>query len=318
MTSAITVLPKKKISELIPHPKNIEIYGANESIVDLVENIQKSGWVSPLTITQNCVIISGHRRHRACQQLGIKEVEVIVKQYDNDIDIVEALVLDNKQREKTNLQKANEAEALLIIERTRADERKKAGIKVNLTAESPYGKQKGESRDIVAEQVGFKSGREVERAVAAAKVIKEAEKTGDTEKAEILKGQLERSPATAERLAYSWDKVESSEIEKHKEGLKSGKLSANGLVDGSRKIKEKSSIDKTVNQTIKELKTEGKKLGRIAFIMGGVGTLSNAIEQVSSDLKKHLHEIVETEERNQLKEDLQKHADSILKLITLI
>ena len=137
-------------------------------------------------------------------EMGIDKVDVIVRTYDNKMDILEAIVLENKVRDKTNLQKSNEAETLYEVERERAKERQLStqftvkNKDAAVVAELPTPLKQGRTRDIVAEQVGFKSGREVERAVRVAKEIKQAEAEGDTDKAEILKGQLERSPAVAE------------------------------------------------------------------------------------------------------------------------
>ena len=146
---------------------------------------QLESYVSPLIITQDNIIVSGHRRQRACIELGIEEVEVIVRDYESDLDILEALILENKVRIKTSLQKAHEAETLLEVEKSRADERRVStqfGADT-VRADLPTPENKGRARDFVAEQVGFKSGREVERAINTAKVIREAESEGDTEKA---------------------------------------------------------------------------------------------------------------------------------------
>ena len=104
--------------------------------------------------------------------------EVIIRNYEDELDTLDALVRENKVREKTNLQKANEAEMLLEIEKLRALERKATstgGSSPQLRAELPQAEKQGRARDIVAKEVGFDSGREVERAIVAAKAVKEAE-----------------------------------------------------------------------------------------------------------------------------------------------
>ena len=66
---------------------------------------------------------------------------------------------------QTTEQRGLEAKTLIEIEKERALIRKslggQGGIKED-TAEPPYAGTRGEARDIVAEQVGLKSGREVE------------------------------------------------------------------------------------------------------------------------------------------------------------
>ena len=65
----MSTIVRKKISELKPHPYNEEIYGTNESIDELVASIRKTGKVATLIITDDNVIISGHRRWKSCQRL---------------------------------------------------------------------------------------------------------------------------------------------------------------------------------------------------------------------------------------------------------
>lgn len=47
----MSTIVHKNVLELKPHPRNEEIYGANESIDELVETMRKSGIVTTLTIT---------------------------------------------------------------------------------------------------------------------------------------------------------------------------------------------------------------------------------------------------------------------------
>ena len=50
----MSTIVHKNVLELKPHPRNEEIYGANESIDELVETMRKSGIVTTLTITKMC------------------------------------------------------------------------------------------------------------------------------------------------------------------------------------------------------------------------------------------------------------------------
>ncbi len=75
----------------------------------------------------------------------------------------------------------------------RAAARRNSTLKQNQTTDSANPRtreEKGRSSDIAAKQVGFKSGRELERAITAVNAIDNAKKSGDTEKAEIIRGQL--------------------------------------------------------------------------------------------------------------------------------
>ena len=58
----------KKPSDLIPHPRNEEIYGRDEDVSDLIGLIKESGRIeNPIIINPDNVIISGHRRWLAAK-----------------------------------------------------------------------------------------------------------------------------------------------------------------------------------------------------------------------------------------------------------
>lgn len=63
-----------KVADLKPHPKNEEIYGYGEDVSDLVEKIKKSGRVHTMTVNSDGVVLAGHRRLKACIELGIETV----------------------------------------------------------------------------------------------------------------------------------------------------------------------------------------------------------------------------------------------------
>ena len=46
-------IAKMKVVDLVPHPKNEEIYGDNEDVSDLIERIRKSGKVHTLFQTNS-------------------------------------------------------------------------------------------------------------------------------------------------------------------------------------------------------------------------------------------------------------------------
>ena len=84
---------KMKVSDLRPHPKNAEIYGQNENVSDLVEKIKRSGQVHTLVVTSKGIVLAGHRRLKACIELGIKEENII----DSKIWKLRILIHRNKK-----------------------------------------------------------------------------------------------------------------------------------------------------------------------------------------------------------------------------
>jgi len=69
-----------KRADLKPNPINEEIY-TDDDVSDLIESIEKNDGkiLVPLVITPSGVIISGHRRYRAAEKLGIEILNVIVE-----------------------------------------------------------------------------------------------------------------------------------------------------------------------------------------------------------------------------------------------
>jgi len=57
-------------NSLSPHPLNAKIYG--EEIIDqsLLDDIKEKGILSPIIITEDNIIVSGHRRWVIAKELG--------------------------------------------------------------------------------------------------------------------------------------------------------------------------------------------------------------------------------------------------------
>lgn len=65
-----------KTSELKPHPKNPRIH-PESAINKLAESIKEFGWTSPILVSEDGYILTGHARIKAAEKAGIKEVPVI-------------------------------------------------------------------------------------------------------------------------------------------------------------------------------------------------------------------------------------------------
>ena len=121
-----TATPTRPVGALRSHPANEQLYGDAETVEDLVEAIGKSGWVRPLAITADGIVISGHRRLSAARQLGLREVPVEVLELEGD-DLLERLLNENKTREKTETQRAREERMWGEIAERRARARRLEG-----------------------------------------------------------------------------------------------------------------------------------------------------------------------------------------------
>lgn len=243
---------KMKVADLKPHPKNEEIYGVNEDISDLVEKIRKSGRVHTMTVNSKGIVLAGHRRLKACIELGIETVNVEITDFDTPEEEIEFIVLDNLQREKTVEQKAKEARALKEVESELA--KKRQGDRNDIvpnSAQSIEGKDYGKARDKVAKNVGLRSGHEVDRAITAINKIEELRKVGRIEDAELIRGVLNnRSVSAAEELARNIDIVEIPD--KEKPLIQSGKKSSYSYVEQAKqkqKPEGKTKICKTCGKS---------------------------------------------------------------------
>lgn len=246
-----------KVADLRPHPKNEEIYGMDEDISDLVGKIKKSGRVHTMTVNSKGVVLAGHRRLKACIELGIETVKAEIVDFDTPEEEVEFIVLDNHQREKTVEQKAREARTLKEVEsrlaeiRRRVTQNNNTAKKLAEVPNSAHQDSQGKSRDIVAKNVGLRSGHEVDRAITAVNKIEELRKSGRVEDAELIRGVLNnRSVSAAEDLARNIDIVEIPEEEKP--FVQSGKKSSYSYVEQAKqkqKPKEETKTCKTCGKT---------------------------------------------------------------------
>ena len=74
----------KNINTLKPNPINSDIYDDTD-LSDLKNSIEANGQLEPIVVNKKNEIISGHRRYFSMVQLGWKDVEVRVGDFDNDI-----------------------------------------------------------------------------------------------------------------------------------------------------------------------------------------------------------------------------------------
>lgn len=86
----------KKIDELIEYEGNARRNDAG--VAKVAESIKEFGFLNPITITADNVIISGHTRLKAARQLGMEEVPCVVQALSED-DAKLARIIDNKSHE---------------------------------------------------------------------------------------------------------------------------------------------------------------------------------------------------------------------------
>lgn len=193
------------INLLKPHPLNKKIYG-EEDIQELADKIRKSSFIKPLVISQENVIISGHRRHSACLLLQIKEVPYERVNFNNIDEELERLLLENEAREKTTYQKGQEAKLWEELEQKKANIRRISSqnndMALAVREKSPT-QEKGRVRDIIAEKVGIGSGKTYEKTKFVVNEIDKLKDAGNEKDAEFLVNVLNTSVSGAKDIIKS-------------------------------------------------------------------------------------------------------------------
>ncbi len=97
---------KINISQVSPNPSQPRKNFKERDLKELASSIKNQGLIQPIIVKQidssQFQIIAGERRWRACQIIGLHEVDCVVKDLDNT-DILEAALIENIQREDLNV-----------------------------------------------------------------------------------------------------------------------------------------------------------------------------------------------------------------------
>lgn len=86
----------KKVDELKEYKDNARRNDAG--VLKVADSIKNFGFLNPITIDKNNVIISGHTRLKAAKHLGMEEVPCIVQDLSEE-DARLARIVDNKSHE---------------------------------------------------------------------------------------------------------------------------------------------------------------------------------------------------------------------------
>lgn len=186
-----------QIDLLKEHPDNSWIYG-DIDVTEMVEDIQKSNWIKTLVVNQDNVILSGHRRFMAAKILGYDSLDVEHVTTNNEIEMLERLLWENRNRVKTPSQMQRESVKWREIYSEQAKERQ--GTRTDIVDNCPQSNEP-KTRDIVAAKVGFGSGMTLDRADKVAERIDELKESGKDREAKILETALNRSVSGALKFA---------------------------------------------------------------------------------------------------------------------
>lgn len=87
------------------HPRNQEFFDDIEgkAYEQFRESIKNEGVVTPLIVAPDMTIVSGHQRLKACEDLGIKKVPVIIREdLDDEDEKLKKLLATNFMRQKND------------------------------------------------------------------------------------------------------------------------------------------------------------------------------------------------------------------------
>lgn len=200
------MIPIDKIEDFPNHPYQVK---DNDEMRDFAENIKANGVVMPVIVRPlkegTYEMISGHRRKRACQLAGIKEIKAIVRELTDEQAIIQ-MVDSNKQREK--ILPSEKAFAYKM----KLEAIKKQGKRNDLITSSPVATKLNGT--ITAEIVGeeFGEGKDnVYRYIRLTELIPEILQLVDEEKMK-LRPAVEISYLKKEKQEYLYETIKYTDV----------------------------------------------------------------------------------------------------------
>ena len=91
---------RKSVSKLIPYERNPKIH-SDSQIMQLANSIKQWGWTIPILIDEKDMVIAGHGRLFAAQQLGMEEVPTMTAKGWTEEQKRSYVIADNKLAENS-------------------------------------------------------------------------------------------------------------------------------------------------------------------------------------------------------------------------
>ena len=137
---------------------------------ELAQSIKTLGLINPITLMESVegyVLIAGYRRLIATIQLGATNIAAtVVSPKDAEDQLLIEINENENRKDFTVSERVTYAEKLMAIEQEKARKRMSEASKLKST---PVNTDTSRSRDNVARMVGFRSGRQLDRALYIAR-----------------------------------------------------------------------------------------------------------------------------------------------------
>ena len=90
-------LQEMNLSDLKPYENNPR--GIENAVPDVMESIKQVGYITPIVVDEDGVILAGHTRYEALRRLGQEKVHVLVAEGMTEQQRKKFRLLDNKTNE---------------------------------------------------------------------------------------------------------------------------------------------------------------------------------------------------------------------------
>ena len=221
----VRILPLNAVDDFPDYPFHVK---NDESMELLIQSIQNNGVLTPVIARRKeddrYELISGHRRKKACELLGMELIPVIVRDMSRDEAVIE-MVDSNLQRE--HILPSEKAFAYKM----KMDAMKRQGKRMDLTCAPLVHKLNGEkTRDIIAAENG-ESHEQVRRYIRLTELIPELLELVDDEKIGF-RPAVELSYLQEEEQRDLLETIESEEATPSlAQAVRMKKLSQEGILD---------------------------------------------------------------------------------------
>jgi ParB-like chromosome segregation protein Spo0J len=139
-----------------------------EEYESLKQSIKEKGLYVPLIVNQDGIVLDGHHRFKACQELGIQNPNTVTKEFKDKLD-EQLFVIDCnlKRRQLNNFQRTELALKSKSILAEIAKNHEKAGVKLDSSQDLVMGRQgvSGEIGKLAG--VSHETVRKVEKILAS-------------------------------------------------------------------------------------------------------------------------------------------------------